>query len=333
MSAAEPASSEHASQIETANAQRTRFSEVMDKIRLRADTSAKAFAALGSTVVWAFGISKFADLYPYPDGIDGGWGFLVVLAFMVLAIVVALISFRLFRVNQPIVMRTSVSDIRVAGEKLKREDEDCVVPVYERMADHNGVESLAALEARAKRFQRVADLRPDDDPLAKNLREQADLINAEVRATMATAAMDVIRRRSFRAVADGWAIGAYTAFVVAVLVFALTTDYIASVREQPTIDKAAVELEKARVDFATACITAEEKGVGGLSEICKAHPAETTTTDEPPAASQAEAALVELATKLSECRVAALSSTTTPTSSCLPIEKSLRTLLGSLPED
>lgn len=329
MTTAASASSERASQIEAANAQRTRFAEVMDKIRLRADTSAKAFAALGSTVVSAFGISKFADLYPYPEGMDGAWGFLVVAAFLTLALVVAFISFRLFRVNQPIVMRTSIRDIRVAGEKLKPEDWDCIVPVFERMADHNGVKSLAALEARATRFQRIAEVRPDEDPLANNLREKADLINAEIRATMATAAMDVIRRRSFRAVADGWAIGAYTAFVVAVLAFGLTTDYIVSVRERPATEKASVDLQKARVDFAAACDTAEKAGVVGLAKLCQAHPAEPTTSDEPTAATPTEAALTELATKLSECRVAAFRAET-PTSSCAPLEKSLRTLLDSL---
>lgn len=50
MSVAEQAS-ERSKLIEVANDQRTRFSNVMDKVRLRADTSAKALAALGSTVV------------------------------------------------------------------------------------------------------------------------------------------------------------------------------------------------------------------------------------------------------------------------------------------
>lgn len=242
--APEAGSTEPKTALDFAYDQVERFRGVADKVRQRADTSAKALGGLATTAVGAIGIAKVADIFPIHWD---GWAVVAVLAtligFALIVAVVAAFTARLWQVNSPIFTSSLASRIpELAPDERKR-----VETTYKDMAELNGVPSLRAYEARAHRLDRIADR--SHPPRRNRLRAQAALIRAEVMATQNRAAADVIRRRAAKPLTGKKAWRSYVVAVVGFLAFALGADYLEAERSgRVAIAKECAAAQKAVVD-------------------------------------------------------------------------------------
>ena len=226
--------------IDQAVDQSKRFNEAADKIRQRAETSAKALAALGTTAITAVGVAKFADVFP-AEG-QGIWVVALLSGFAAMVIAVLLFSSRLWNVNQALFTTSNVATMTDldGGKSDKSEERDAVRGVYEDMARLNAAPSLQAYEARALRFERIAE-RSVDEVKSKRLLDRAALIRAEVRATQWRAAALVIRKRAWKA-ATGPAVAAISAlFVIGLMSVGISADALESARGQTDRAKACAE--------------------------------------------------------------------------------------------
>lgn len=188
--------------IELAVDQAKRFSDAADKIRQRAETSAKALAGLGTTALGAIGIAAFADIFPL-EAQNIPWAVLLVVGFVATAVSIVWFSVRLWDVSRPVFTRSDLAKM----EDLDVLERKTISEVYVEVARLNSAPSLRAYEARAWRLERMAD-RPAIDPgKRKRLQDQSALIRAEVRATQSRAAALVIRERSAKIVKGGWTLG------------------------------------------------------------------------------------------------------------------------------
>jgi hypothetical protein len=214
--AAEPSNGERPGRA-IAEVQIERFSTLADGLLSRADLTAKAAAGLGSSGLTAIGIAKVADVYPLED--PDGWLFGLFGGFLTMGLAVAFFTRRLWRLQTPTVMRSTPWEIR----DLDHEEEMLVAEVYAEVAKLNDVASLRAYEARPHRLSRVADLL-GETPLRKTLAAEARLIALEVRATLARARLNVIRRRTTRSILGFRAMLVYLAFLVGLVLFGVAAD-------------------------------------------------------------------------------------------------------------
>jgi hypothetical protein len=116
-----------------AAAQAEAFRTSADGIRRRADLAAKTFGGLATTAVSAIGIAKFADVFPVPPG-EKPWLIGLIGGFVVMLIVVGFFTYRLWRVSEPVVLRSSVEAM---GDDLRDDDEKGIV-IAKACADANG---------------------------------------------------------------------------------------------------------------------------------------------------------------------------------------------------
>jgi hypothetical protein len=227
------------------------YRESSDKLRARADIAAKTLGGVATTLLAGVGIAKFADVFPFKGG---GWAWLalagMILGFLTMAAVIALFTYRLWRLNRPVVMASDPSRI----DKLEQSEFALVDGVYGRFRLLNRVPSLRAYEARAHRLFRIADRLPPEK--GGPLRSRAESMVAEVRATMALANLAVVRRRSSRAIGDNVSKAGYLAFILAALAFGLGSDYLASARSD-------------EVALAKSCGEAHAAGASALPSACK----------------------------------------------------------------
>ena len=81
---------------------------MIEKLRARADTTAKTFGALATTAVTAIGFAKLGDIYPLEDGLV--WPLWVALiGFLLMILSVAFLHCaRLWGVAQPIMTRADL---------------------------------------------------------------------------------------------------------------------------------------------------------------------------------------------------------------------------------
>ena len=225
--------------------QSEKLAAATEKIRQRAELSAKALGALGSTLLTAVGIAKFSDVYPLPD--DAGVVPRVVIAgFGLMALAVLSIFVRLVNVNEPIIWRTDLSQVR----GLKKKERAIAELELEDTATLADVESLRSYEARGHRLERVARRLPDEDLSAK-VRVEADGIRAEAMATLHLANLQVVRYRSSQALKGAGAMVAYVLFILGLVLFAVGADYLQSERSD-------------RIDIAKRC--AEARAADAIEE-------------------------------------------------------------------
>lgn len=298
--APEPPPSPGTSLIDQAVDQGKRFSDAADKIRQRADTSAKTLAALGTTAVTAVGVAKFADIFP-AEG-QGLWVVALLAGFAAMVIAILLFSSRLWNVNQPLFTTsnaTTMTDLD-AGWRWRRPKPDKeqveVRRVYEDMARLNAAPSLQAYEARALRFERIAE-RSVDGVKSKRLLDRAALIRAEVRATQSRAAALVIRKRAWKA-ATGPAVAAIAAlFVIGLMSVGISADALESARGQTDRAKVCAEsLDLVRKQGLPLTL---------LADSCQA-PGTVPPANEPESpevVAERAASLTALATQHQECVV------------------------------
>lgn len=271
-----------------ATEQTERFRAVADKIRTRTDATAKGLAAVGTAAVTAIGYTKLADVFPY-----GGpcWA-VVILPLGVIAMVAAVVYLVLAfeGVSKTIATNSDKQGTRDLNS-LDAEDQKEIAKAYDQTARLNDVPSLRAYEAKAHRFERIADtLNPASAAVRINdLRAHADQIRAEVLATQDRAAVFILRRRAKSALFGGPTVFWLVIFVIGWYGTALAAD--------------AMEGERSgEIGVVKSCAEAREANPEAkLPGICGDAPAEEETS----AADDAEAAVGTLGVALVECRTKA----------------------------
>jgi hypothetical protein len=272
--------------LKLTNERTKRFQDATEKIRQRADISGKALAGLATTAITAIGIAKFSDVFPMPPDANKWVAIPFLLGgFTLMAVSVALFAKRLFDVGQPIITQADLGIMEFTDDR----DRQIFASVYGRTATLNDVESLRAYQSRAIRFERIAE--HADEEAADELRRRAILINSEVSQTMARAAVAVVRRRASNALSDGRAIFLVSLFFVSFAAFAVSADYLDSLRS-------------GKVAVLKACGEAVTAGADrqALPKIC-ASPSPSVSpspTVTPPRVITA-AAVEALASKLADC--------------------------------
>jgi hypothetical protein len=283
------------------------YRDAMEKIRRRADVTAKALGGLGTTALTAIGLAKFGDLYPIPPGgfLDVWWAVVVLpTSFIVIALIIAYFTARLWSVNEPVLMRSDpgrMTDLRGADER------SIVETVYGDTAALNDAVSLRAYEARAHRLHRIAD-RADEETAAKR-RSEADEIVGDVAEAQARAAMIIVRRRAANVVRSKRSLFAYFLLAAGVLGFGISADRLESERA-------------GRIEVAKACAEARAKNAANLPQICGEVMKDKGEAEISPEEEEA-AAIAELAAALGRCE-AALKKTPSPRpNACASIRRAI----------
>jgi hypothetical protein len=213
--------------ISSIEAQAKLYSDATDQVRKRADLTAKALGGIGTTALTAVGLSKFSDIYPWPPG-QAVALVAVIAGFAAMAVVVILFTTRLWSANSPIFMTLDLSEMDQSGDLAPRETSR-VQRVYDAMAARNNVKSPRVYEARASALQRIAMATEDAERRAE-LAQQALLMQAEVRATLARAAVNVVRQRAKDAVIGKTPYLLYATFFIGLFAFGVGSDRLDSER-------------------------------------------------------------------------------------------------------
>jgi hypothetical protein len=267
-----------------ASEQGERFRSAIEKIRSRSDTTAKGLAAIGVAAVTAIGYARFADVFPYGGPV---WALACLFVGVVLMIVaVVYLVYRFNDAGQSIVTSADAEET-IALNSFDQKEKQVVRKSYRRIAKLNGVESLKAYQARAHRFERIAERR--DEKQAAALRARADLIMSEVLATQDRAGALVLRRRSQRSVFGLGTLLGLLLFVggwygTALAADALESKRIKEVEVAKTCAEARGQIKVVESELPSICGEFESGG------------------EEPSAASVANAAVTALATARAECR-------------------------------
>jgi hypothetical protein len=279
------------------------YREVTAKIRGRTDASVKALGTIGTAAVTAVGYAKLADFYPYGGPI---WAVpALILGVVAMSLAVIYLVRRFQGVSDTII---TSSDIRetCGVNRLGRMEEGTVTSAYRQTARLNGVESLRAYEARAHRFERIAATAEPGQ--AASLREQADLIRAEVGATEDRAALFVVRER---------ARSALFAKATAVLLLLFVAGWYAT-----AVAADAMQSERSEgIDLKKSCLELGEKeSQASLPTICGQLPkAQEEESNPAQAAADGVAAIAKL---WSECREGA-EKAGQPEAECAPLRRAL----------
>jgi hypothetical protein len=204
------------------------FRELMTLIRGRTDATAKGLAAVGTAAVSAIGYAKLADVFPY----HGPWYAVAGLAVGLVAMVFAVVMFvrRFEKMADTVITYADVERTRTQSE-LGDSESAVLTREYKEMAKLNGVESLRAYNARAHRFERIADASPAPER-ASALRARADVIRAEVLATQDRAVVFILRERAKRAFFHKKAIALLAVFLIGWYGTALCADALDAKRTE-----------------------------------------------------------------------------------------------------
>jgi hypothetical protein len=279
--------------IDRISKQAENFKESTDKIRQRADTTAKALGLLGTTVLTASGIAEFGDIFPLSptESLDWLYVSLSIGSFLAIAGALAYFTWQLWKVNLPVV----TSSLPSRMQSISSSEERLVEEIYGRTAALNRAKNLSALEARAQRLQRIGgDERPD-------LTVEANSILTVVSEAQNRAAHAVVRTRAVKAVGGLRALTVYAVLAVGVVSFAVSSDWLESKRADD-------------IKVATACGDAKKAGVSmDPLTICSAYfPKSDITEPPPPKTFVATEQVAELGRALEECRAAEVRGTPPP---------------------
>ena len=286
-------------------------------LRKRVDLTAKTLGGVGMTAASAVGIAKIGDLFPIPPGCASHvWFGLAIVGFVALAGAILIVTYRLWSVNKPVLMRSSLEAMRDpavgGGEEISEKEEKEVRVIYQETARLNGAPSLRAYEAHHRRLLRIAERTADHDKRAKH-ESAAKKIAADIQATLLLAALVVIRRRTSNAVRGFGSIVAYGLLVGGIVLFALGTDYVSSERsEQITIAKNCADARTAGATSTT------------LPAICGDDPSADETAETSAAEERTKAANA-LGEQFLACR-ALIRTGNAPSGSCRAIARAMSSL-------
>jgi hypothetical protein len=267
------------------------YREAASKIRTRTDTTVKGLGAIGTAAVAGLGYAELADFSPYggPDWAPP------MLLLGVLAMILSLLGMlqRFHKVGESIVTTSDVGETCRLNQ-FGQPEEGTIASVYRQTATLNGVGSLRAYLARAHRFERLAERAGKDR--AAELRQQADLITAEVKATQERASLIILRERARSALFSPLAAALLLFFVAGWYCTATASDAMESRRSE-------------EVDLKKSCVELREKGEGGsLPRVCRELPKKKDEQEKEgkPSAAKAEREGVAAIAKLwSDCRATA----------------------------
>lgn len=202
------------------------FRALMTLIRSRTDATAKGLAAVGTAAVSAIGYATLADFFPY----HGPWYAAAGLGAGLVAMVVAVILLvrRFERLAETVITYADAERTRRKSH-LKVPEFRILTAEYKEMARLNAVDSLRAYNARAHRFERIADACGDPET-ATTLRARADVIRAEVLATQDRAVVFILRKRAKQAFFHKEAVALLLLFLVGWYGTALCADALQSKR-------------------------------------------------------------------------------------------------------
>jgi hypothetical protein len=224
----------------------TRSKEALDRLRQRADTTAKAFGGLATTLITAIGIAKIGDIFPLEVSLGPiAWAAAVFVGFALMATAIAFFTARLWRVTKPILARTDPSQMT---DDLDKSERALVQKVYEDAAKARGISSIRAYGRRGNRLARIAD-GLDHPPSAAKLRKRAAAIGVDLDAVMSRAIALVVRQRTGQVIRSGWSVVAFATFVLGAILFATASDRLESARaSEIAVAKSCAE---ARTAYAT----------------------------------------------------------------------------------
>jgi hypothetical protein len=211
------------------------FRELMTLIRGRTDATAKGLAAVGTAAVSAIGYVKLTDFFPYEGPLLAAIGLGLGLGAMVFAVITLV---HRFERSAETVLTTPDAERSRERSQLDQSEFTTLTKEYDRMAELNGVDSLRAYNARAHRFERIADTSADSGKAAE-LRGRADAIRAEVIATQDRAVVYILRERAKRAFFHVRAILLLLLFLAGWYATALAADALQA--ERAASEAAAVE--------------------------------------------------------------------------------------------
>lgn len=280
-----------------------------EKIRSRTDLTAKALAAVGTAAVSAIGYNKLADVYPYggPD-----WAVAIIVVGAELMIIAVLHLLRRFSDAGEVIVTWVDLQKTIEDNKLDAEEVKIVRGVYEEMAKLNDVDSLAAYQARAHRYERMADS-CECSSRADELRAQADLIANEISSVHTRVAALILKKRAREATSGGKTLKLILLFVIGWYLMAYAADRIESDRN-------------GEVEVAKACADAREAGAKELPAICDKQVPEA---QEPVTAAETiDGLVVSAAEARKECRKAARKAKEDLEVACLPSERALAAAKG-----
>ena len=256
------------SAIQRATDQLAHFQETTEKIRARAETTAKGLGGAGTAALTAIGIARLGDIFPWP--VEDGWrpvlfALLLAFGFGTLVFVLGYFTRRLWHITDAVIMRSGIS--RIDPELSDPNERTKIESIYQEVADLNGAASLEVYELRAYRFEAAAEWIDDDS--AKRLREQAAQIAAEVAATLSRARTVLVRTRVSKAISDNKARMAYISFALGLIAFAVAADYFeskhstqfAQAKLEAEIQKTVAEATKTAAEAVKACLDAQSMGV------------------------------------------------------------------------
>ena len=163
----------------------------MTMIRSRTDHTTKGLAAVGTAAVTAIGYAKLADVFPYHGP---SWSIpVLVLGLSAMVVAVVRLVQRFERIGDTIITYADIQRT-LDCNRLEEPERTTLEREYKNMAALNGVETLRAYNARAHRFERIADRA--DSGTASSLRARADAIRAEVLATQDRVVVFILRERA-----------------------------------------------------------------------------------------------------------------------------------------
>jgi hypothetical protein len=278
---------------------------------------------LGTTGITAVGLSKFSDVFPLPSTPSSEQ--VVAIAFLIgglaaMAGVVMWFTARLWKVSSPIFMNLKACEISDASAT----EQTVIEQIYKDAANLNDATSFELYARRGLRLQRVAQRTPNVD-VGKLAAAEAKQINADVIATQARAATNVVRKRAQDAIIGDKSLRMVALFVAGLLGFGLAADYLESERA------GRVASAKSCAEAITAIRTAYPATpkplpakllphlCGGRAAVPVAAAAAAATPD-----TQVSGAVKDLATRYDACVTAAKEDATTK---CADIKKAMSAMV------
>jgi hypothetical protein len=291
-----------------------RYRDAATAIRSRTDTSVKALGAIGTAAVTAIGYAELADIYP-----NGGpwWAPPVLIVGVLVMIAAVILLVRRFQgIGETIVTTSDVGET-CRLNRFGRAEEATFVSTYRHTARLNGVDTLRAYLARAHRFERLAERAATEE--AASLREQADLITAEVRATQDRASLFILRDKAKAALFSPATAFFLLLFVVGWYGTALASDAMENKRSGE------FEVQK-------NCLELREKAAGApLPSLCaELVPKKPEEKPKPSGTKVAVEAVPAIAKLWSECRQAAAEAKESE-AACAPLMQALEASKSGVP--